>query len=118
MKIDILLVRAIAQDKLDGALGTGELQFLRILGTEKQGYHIHLFRLALGIRLNRLASGQDLDILKHRLGKRASRRWQVVGGEDIDLGARIEKSGDADDLVGTHGRRAHSGRNLGGQANT
>ena len=120
MKIDSRLVRAIPQNKLDRALGTGELQFLRILGTEKQGHHAHLLWLALRVGFNRLAGREDLDVLQHGLGKRAisaRRPRQAVGGEDIDVRAGIEKSGDADDLVGTYGGRAHPGWNLGGQAN-
>ncbi len=71
----------------------------------------------LGIGLDGLAGGEDLDILEDRLGKGTGGTRQVVGSEDIHVRARIEESGHADDLVGAHGGRAHPRRNLGGQTN-
>jgi len=55
-EINISLVNPATQHKLHHSLRACELQFLRILGTHQQRYHIDGLRFALRVRLDRLES--------------------------------------------------------------
>src|SRR5439155_17045041 len=64
------LVGAAAQNELDISLATGELKLLCILRGQKEGHNTYRLWLTLRVRLSRLASRQDLDVLENGLGNR------------------------------------------------
>src|SRR5579863_6595408 len=110
------LVRTTAQHELYAALCARQLQLLGIFWSEQHRDHIDLLRLALGIGLYRLPSGQYLDILQYSLSERGI---VAAGGRErhqhINFRSRIKKTGYAHQFIGSDRRGAHSFRYFSGK---
>jgi hypothetical protein len=88
---------------------------LRLDWSEQERNYGDIRGFSLGIRLDLVADRKDDSILQNRCGERLGRTVRAAGDEDVEVGARDEKSGHADNFVGAQGYGAHAVRNLAGE---
>src|SRR6185437_2996176 len=112
----LVLIGAVSQNKLDGALLSGEYELLGVPGAQEQGDDVDGLRLALGIGLKCLPGGEDIYVLQDGLGEGSGSIVRAIGQENVDMRAGIKEAGDTDDVVGANGNGTHAIGNLNGQS--